>query len=108
MNLDEQFYSIINDAFDEYIGHVQYELQLNNLQYKNAMTSINDIIKKYPNIESVIEQQKEVALSIEESKALIEYLNLISTIKDIENREIFFKGGHSAYIYLNKIGIIKT
>ncbi len=108
MNLEDFFYSIINDAFDEYIGHIQYQLQLNNSQYKNAITEIDNIIKKYPNIESIIEQQKEVSLSIEESKALIEYLNLICTIRDIEYREVFFRGGHIAYIYFNKMGIIKT
>lgn len=64
----------------------------NRKDYKDLVHKMSDIKEKYPNVTAFLEENKIVKLSIEELKALNEYLVLADKTKDIELIETFILG----------------
>lgn len=60
--------------------------------YKELVYKIDDIKKQYPNVTSLLEDNKIVELSMEELKALNECLILTDKLKEIELVETFILG----------------
>ena len=49
----------------------------------------------------------EKGITKEECEALSKVIILYYNLKDIEEKEIYFKGGMDAYFYFKKLGILK-
>lgn len=85
---DTFFYKNIH-TIEELVGQHIWE---NRKDYKELMEKMNKIKEKYPNIAVFLEDNEIVQLSIEELKALYEYLILADKTKDIELVETFILG----------------
>lgn len=85
---DTFFYKNIH-TIEELVGQHIWE---NRKDYKELMEKMNKIKEEYPNIAVFLEDNEIVQLSIEELKALYEYLILADKTKDIELVETFILG----------------
>lgn len=62
---------------------------------------------KYPNLQLVLEEDKELELNIKECKMLQKLNSLYMQMSDFEEREIFFLGARENYYYFKNLGILK-
>ena len=80
----------------------------NNLEYKNTQQKLHNILDNNINIQKLFDEADiENGLSKEECKMLSKIIILNYKLQEIEENEIYFKGGMDAYFYFRKLGILK-
>ena len=80
----------------------------NNLEYKNTQQKLHNILDNNINIQKLFDEADiENGLSKEECKMLSKIIILDYKLQEIEENEIYFKGGMDAYFYFRKLGILK-
>ena len=68
--------------------------------------SILEIMNKYPNLQLILEEDREMILNRNECKMLQKLVAIYMDICDLEEKEIFLLGGKEMYFYLKDIGVI--
>lgn len=102
------FYDDCEDIFYEHLDGIKMYLRKTNEKYIDIENKIRKILDKDDILQCVFEgQTPSTTLSNEQSKLLCIIINLLSEKRDIEEKEIYFKGGMDAYYYFKKIGILK-
>ena len=92
------FFEAYKDDFFESMEDVRMYLKNSNLEYKNTQQKLHNILD---------EADIEKGLSKEECKMLSKIIILNYKLQEIEENEIYFKGGMDAYFYFRKLGILK-
>ena len=83
-------------------------LKNSNLEYKNTQQKLHNILDNNINIQKIFDETDiENGLSKEECKMLSKIIILNYKLQEIEENEIYFKGGMDAYFYFRKLGILK-
>lgn len=77
-----------------------------NKEYKNLRKKFDDIMNKYPNLQLIFEEDREMILDEAECKMLQKLVAIYMDICDLEEKEIFLLGGKEMYFYLKDSGII--
>lgn len=98
-NLEEAYYDILND--------IHYELNTTNKKYQDNVEKLCEIVEKYPGVKSICEDQKAVALDIEEAKKLIEYLECQDNLYDMKNQKLLYRGAKYLYVFLKNADLLK-
>ena len=62
---------------------------------------------RFPNLQLIFEDDEVFELNKEECKMLSKIIILNYKLQEIEENEIYFKGGMDAYFYFRKLGILK-
>ncbi|MDO5002773.1 MAG: hypothetical protein Q4E39_00895 [bacterium] len=106
-NLDSFFTAYCNE-FWHYEESIINELSKKNKEYSAMEDFIENKLKEYSNLRSVLEDSKIIALNNDEVKVLIEILDKYMQIRDIELEEMFFVGGRNAFYYFSKMGIFQN
>lgn len=100
----KSFIEEYNDDFYESIEDVRQYLTIYNNKYKEIKDKIMD---KNWNIQKLLDEtQLENGLSAGECKDLSKVIVLYTSLQDVLEKEIYFKGGMDAYYYFKRIGII--
>ena len=87
---------------------VRMYLKNNNLEYKNTQQKLHNILDNNINIQKIFDETDiQNGLSKEEGKMLSKIIILNYKLQEIEENEIYFKGGMDAYFYFRKLGILK-
>ena len=81
-------------------------LKTNNKEYRDLFTKIERFKNKYPNIRGILEDERITEMTLEESKGLVETINLYRDLLKIEQYEMFLFGGREMYNYFKSVGII--
>lgn len=97
----------LDDFFERthgsYMGRVE-RIDINRIEnFKNHPFKVKDDEQMENLVESIIEN----GLSKEERKMLSKIIILNYKLQEIEENEIYFKGGMDAYFYFRKLGILK-
>ena len=92
----------LNEAIEER----KIDLMKNNNNYKKLRKNFDDIMNKYPNLQLILEEDREVILNENECKMLQKLVTIYMDICDLEEKEIFLLGGKEMYFYLKDTGII--
>lgn len=92
----------LNEAIEER----KIDLMKNNNNYKKSRKNFDDIMNKYPNLQLILEEDREVILNENECKMLQKLVTIYMDICDLEEKEIFLLGGKEMYFYLKDTGII--
>lgn len=71
-------------------------------EYSKLCFELGEKERKYPVILEVIERKGKVVLTIEEHEILIKYFHVCFRKKDIERRQIYFRGHTDGYANLKK------
>ena len=104
----KSFYDDFEDTFYEHLDNVKIHLAKNNKEYIDIENNIRKIIDKDDILNRIIEGQTlNTTLSNDQCKLLCSLINLFSKKRDIEEKEIYFKGSMDAYYYFLKICIIR-
>ena len=93
----------LNEAIEER----KNDLINRNEDYKNLRETFKDIMNKYPKLQLLFEDDKEIILEKNECKKLQELVKVYMEICDLEEKEIFLLGGKEMYFYLKDTGLIK-
>ena len=93
--------------FNELISKAKVSLKDKNVEYKKLLDEVKNIMESYPNLQLILEDDKEIILTKFECKMLQKLFNLQLDISQIEEQEIFFLGGREAYFYFKNIGVLK-
>lgn len=93
--------------FNEMISHTKVALRHKNTTYKNLLNKVENIMDNYPNIQMIMEDDKDISLTKSDCKMLQKLFNLQIEIQALEEQEIFFLGGREAYYYFKNIEILK-
>lgn len=94
----------LNEAIEER----KCDLINRNKDYKNLKEKFNDIMNQYPNLQLILEENREMILDEVECKMLQKLVALYMDICDLEEKEIFLLGGKEMYFYLKDVGLIKV
>lgn len=101
------FFEKYNDSLNEYFSDVLVTLKKKDCEYKDLCKKEDMLLKQFPALQSVIEDQKNHILSKEEINALIQFLSIDFDKKIKEYKEIFFAGGREAYYYFYNMDIMQ-
>ena len=93
--------------FNEMISDTKVALRNKNTTYKKLLNKVQNIMDNYPNLQMIMEDDKDIYLTKNDCKMLQKLFNLQIEIQALEEQEIFFLGGQEAYYYFKNIGIIK-
>ena len=93
----------LNEAIEER----KNDLINRNEDYKNLRETFKEIMNKYPKLQLLFEDDKEIILEKNECKKLQELVKVYMEICDLEEKEIFLLGGKEMYYYLKDTGLIK-
>lgn len=95
------------DDFYESIEDIRQYLNQNNKKYKDIKDKLHQIMDRNLNIQKLLDETYlEDGLSAGECKDLSQVIVLYSSLQDILEKEIYFKGSMDAYYYFKKIGVI--
>lgn len=97
----------LEEVYDYIVNDIHYELNTTNKQYQKNMNKLCKISEKYPNIESVCEDQQVVALDVKEVKKLVEYLECKDNLYRMKSQRLLWYGAKYSYEILKKIGLLK-
>lgn len=97
------------DAYDysNLISEAKNLLKKKNLKYKKLLNEAEIIMDNYPNLQLILEDDKDIELSKTECKMLQKLSHLDIDIQRLEEQAIFFLGGKEAYFYFQNIGVLK-
>ena len=104
---DLKLYDIDSTELNELIDSKRIELKHKNLEYKKLSDKVSEIMKNYPNVLALIEDDEINNLNEEECKMLQKLIKLNMKMITYEDREIFFLGARENYYYFNKLNLIK-
>ena len=92
----------LNEAIEER----KIDLINSNNNYKKLKREFDNIMNKYPNLQLILEEDREMILNGNECKMLQKLVAIYMDICDLEEKEIFLLGGKEMYFYLKNTGII--
>ena len=95
------------DYFGEFISDIFINLKNKNSEYKNALSERENILRNFPNLRKIIDDDESISLSKEEVSALIKFLSLLDDCKTIQEKELFLRGIREAYCLFRRTKIIK-
>ena len=104
---DLKLYDIDSTELNELIDSKRIELKHKNLEYKKLSDKVSEIMKNYPNVLALIEDDEINNLNEEECKMLQKLIKLNMKMITYEDREIFFLGARENYYYFRKLNLIK-
>lgn len=90
----------------ECIENLKRDLSSKNSEYKEIQRKIERLKNKSPKIRGILEDEEVYELTLQESQALLEAINLIRDLLRIEQYEIFLLGGRENYEYMKKLKIL--
>ena len=102
-----KLYNMNSIEFYELLDAKRIELKNTNVEYKKLSDEFHEIMDKYPNLQLVLEEDKELELNKHECKMLQKLNSLYMQMSDFEEREIFFLGARENYYYFKNLGILK-
>ncbi len=92
----------LNEAIEER----KIDLINSNNNYKKLKKEFDDIMNKYPNLQLILEEDREMILNEDKCKMLQKLVAIYMDICDLEEKEIFLLGGKEMYFYLKDTGVI--
>ena len=104
---EEKLYNLDSAEFYELIDSLRVRLKNKDEKYKNISDEIENIRIKYPNINSLFEDEKVTNLTEEECINLQKIIKKYLIISSMEEREIFFLGARENYYYLKNLDLLK-
>ena len=104
---EEKLYNLDSAEFYELIDSSRVRLKNKDEKYKNISDEIENIRIKYPNINSLFEDEKVRNLTEEECINLQKIIKKYLIISSMEEREIFFLGARENYYYLKNLDLLK-
>ncbi len=104
---DLKLYDIDSTELNELIDSKRIELKHKNLEYKKLSDKVSEIMKNYPNVLALIEDDEINNLNEEECKMLQKLIKFNMKMITYEDREIFFLGARENYYYFKKLNLIK-
>lgn len=92
----------LNEAIEER----KIDLINSNNNYKKLKKEFDDIMNKYPNLQLILEEDREIILNEDKCKMLQKLVAIYMDICDLKEKEIFLLGGKEMYFYLKDTGVI--
>lgn len=102
----ETFVDVHSNIFEEYLSSVTARLKASNPEYGAIEEKIGSLYRQYPKVLAILDREKSMDLSAEESKALIEVLRLRNRRSRMESEAIYFRGCYDSVGYLKKAGVL--
>lgn len=93
----------LNEAIEER----KCDLITRNEEYKNLREKFNDIMNEYPNLQLILEENRQMILNEMECKMLQKLVAIYLKMTDIEDKEVFLLGSKEMYYYLKDTGVLK-
>lgn len=96
----------IKEDFGEIENDITVNLKNSNEEYAALFQKISALKDEHPIISKIMEGDGELAISVEEHKAVCEYFRLQFRLEGMEREQLYF-GGHTDCIsYLKKVGAL--
>lgn len=103
----KEVYNIDLSEFSDLIDNMRTELKSKDLEYKKLADEYYKILKDFPNLQLIFEEQLELELSKEECKMLQKLVSIYINILSFEEKELFLLGCKNARLYNKNIEIIR-
>ena len=104
---EDKLYDIGSIELTDLIEQRRMSLIDKNEEYKKLSKEFKKIMDTYPNLQLILDKDKEMNLNEIDCKMLQKLVNIYLEMTMYEEREIFFLGGKEAYYYFKNIGILK-
>ena len=95
------------ERFDEFLSDSTLYLKKSNVEYKKLLDEKHIIMDKCPNLVDILDNEKQIELSAEESKFVHDYDLVMIDLSVLESKEMFIRGLREAYYLFKKMNIIK-
>lgn len=104
---EERLYDIGSIELTDLIEQRRMSLGDKNEDYKKLSKEFKKIMDMYPNLQLILEKDRDVMLNEVDCKMLQKLVSVYLEMTMYEEREIFFLGGKEAYYYFKNMGILK-
>lgn len=106
--LMDSFMNKYEDDFMEYFENQRKKYLLDREDYQDLLNQINDIMERYPKVQSFFENGENVNLSDEEKDYLLTVIELQETITTLEFKECFKLGFKEAYMFFKEMDMLNV
>jgi hypothetical protein len=96
----------LEDNFLEISSGVITSLRETDGEYAALCDRQDELQKRFPCIQAVLEGEGAVSMSAEEHKGLLEYLDVTGSMEDIKRLRLYYAGHRDCFAYLKKIGAV--
>ena len=105
----KKIYNIDLSEFSDLIDNMRIELKSKDLEYKKLTDEYYKILKDFPNLQLIFEEQLELELELskKECKMLQKLVSIYINILGFEEKELFLLGCKNAHLYNKNIEIIR-
>lgn len=104
---ETKLYDMDSTELGELVETSKYKLQEKNKRYKELIDEKRDLLRAYPKLQLILDEDKNFELSETECKMLRKLVALYMQLQSYEEREIFFLGARENYFYFKNLGLIK-
>ena len=104
---ENKLYEIGSFELGELVESGKQELREKNKRYKNLIEQKRELLREYPKLELILEEDIQFNLDENECKMLQKLVAIYFQMQSYEEREIFFLGARENYFYFKNLGLIK-
>lgn len=96
----------LRDAFMELDSDIMMRLHEESAEYRELFAQASAILSGNSQLCAIIDQGVPAALSEQDARALIEYINSKREYEDVERLELYIRGHMDCIAYLEKMGVL--
>ena len=102
-----QYKNTLLDSNEDLVGYLSgviRQRQNNDSEYQDLVDRKEKLKKEHPNIDEVFDSQNPIALTVEDSKALIELFLIDLDLDSMDNETCYLRGCYDSMSYLERAG----
>lgn len=107
-NSNLSFFENCSMEFHSFTSNISLELRNMDKDYQRIDLENRMLLREYPKIANILEEQEIDGLNKNECNAMARYLDNTLFLKNKEFEEVFIRGFKEAYFYFFKCGLLKT
>ena len=94
----------LEERFEEMDSEITFDLPERDEKYAALRARLEELERRYPFIESVLDGGDAVRLTAEEHAGLVEYIRVTDEMENRERLNLYLAGHRDCLTYLKKIG----
>ena len=103
---ETKLYDIDSTELGELVETSKYKLQEKNKRYKELNNEKRVLLRAYPKLQLILDEEKDFELNKIECKKLRKLVAIYLQMQSYEEREILFLGARENYFYFKNLGLI--
>ncbi|GHU83326.1 hypothetical protein FACS1894196_3030 [Clostridia bacterium] len=98
--------ALLEERFHEMDSDITVKLADSDMEYVALKARIDELERKFPFIEKVLEGTGELRMTAEQHAGFAEYMQVMDEAENIERMNLYLTGHRDCFAYLKRIGLL--